>query len=249
MFMSKNFEKLTSLSLFFPAYNEEANIALAIQQALQILPQVTDTYEIIVVNDGSTDQTKEEALKIAKKHPQVRVVSQRNKGYGGALKRGFKESRYDWIFFTDSDLQFDLAEMKKFVRVASKYDLVLGYRNNRAEGLKRFLLAKSLKIWNRVLLGFPRQFKDIDCAFKLMRRDVVKTIEPLFSDGAMVSTEMLLKAYRAGFRFHQIGVTHYDRKYGNPTGSNFKVILKAVYDTFLLRLQFIEHKIVQLITQ
>lgn len=228
-------KKLSSLSVFFPAYNEQGNIAEAIRQALKAIPKVAKKYEIIVVNDGSTDKTKQEALKMAARYPNiVRVVSQKNKGYGGALKRGFAESRYDWIFFTDADLQFDLKEIKKLLKPAQTVDLVLGYRLKRADGRKRILLAKMLKVWNRVWFNYPLEIKDTDCAFKLIRRHVMKSIEPFISDGAMISTELILKAKYAGFVWHQVGVSHYNRLSGRPTGSNWRVIWRAVKDTVVL---------------
>lgn len=227
--------KLETLSIFFPAYNEAGNIEEALKQALQVAPTVAKEYEVIVVNDGSKDATLQIAKRIAAQNSHVRVVSQRNQGYGGALKRGFKEAKYDWIFFSDSDLQFDLSELEKFIPLAAENDLVLGYRLERAEGFKRKTLAKALKVWNRVLLGFPRKIKDIDCAFKLINKRVLVEIEPLLSNGAMVSTEMLLKAHLAGFKQDQVGVHHYQRRTGQPTGSNLKVISRAVKDTFALQ--------------
>lgn len=239
-----NSKKLPSLSLFFPAFNEEANIAVAITSALKVLPKVARVYEIIVVNDGSTDATKSTAQALAKKHPAVRVVTQKNKGYGGALKLGFSKARYEWIFFTDADLQFDLSELTLITQEALSKDLqlVLGYRLSRAEGWKRQLFASALKIWNQVLLGFPSHIKDIDCAFKLIKREVIKTVEPLFSDGAMISTELLLKAHRAGFSYKQVGVHHYPRQAGSPSGNNLSVIIKAVVDTFRLKLSLVGQK-------
>ena len=135
--------KIPELSVFFPAYNEAGNIEEVIKQSLRILPEIAKKFEIIIVNDGSTDATKQISERLSKKHSRVRVVNQKNLGYGGALKRGFKESKYEWIFFTDSDLQFDLKELKKFVRFTKKYQMILGYRKNRAEGLKRALLEPS----------------------------------------------------------------------------------------------------------
>ena len=233
--MKKTVKKLASLSIFFPAYNEEKNIGHAIYQALRLAPQVSDSFEIIVINDGSKDKTAAVVKKIAQKHSEVRLVTQRNRGYGGALKRGFKESRNEWIFFTDSDLQFNIQELKKFIKHTQNYQVVLGYRRNRAEGWKRQLIASALKIWNRILLGFPRRIKDIDCAFKLLHKDVVRSIEPLFSDGAMVSTELLLKIHKAHCPYFQVSVTHYNRQHGTPTGNNIRVITKAVQDTFTLQ--------------
>ncbi len=241
--MPKTSKKLPQLSLFFPAYNEQENIIRAIQEALVVLPSVAKVYEVIVINDGSLDDTKKLALSLARKNPHVRVVSQRNRGYGGALKRGFQAARYDWIFFTDSDLQFNLNELKKLVKQTDLNDMVLGYRTNRAEGLKRVTLAKLLKIWNRLFLGFPAQIKDIDCAFKLIRKEVIRAVEPLMSDGAMISTELLLKAHHANFKYTQVGVKHYRRKYGQPTGSNWKVIARAVMETFILRKKLLRQQL------
>lgn len=233
--MNKKIKKLSELSVFFPAYNEAANIEETIKQALFVVPRLAKKYEIIVVNDGSTDSTYQIAKRLAKRHKYVRVVTQKNKGYGGALKRGFSTAKYEWVFFTDADLQFDLHELEKFVAVAADNDMVIGYRKNRAEGRKREVLAKLLRVWNKILFNFPLSIKDIDCAFKLIKKSVIKEVEPLFSDGAMASTELLLKAYKAHFVYEQIGVTHYKRRAGEPTGDNFSVIARAVKDTFMLR--------------
>lgn len=228
-------KKLDELSIFFPAYNEAANIEEAIRQALAVARTVAEKYEVIVVDDGSKDATLPIARRLARRYKAVRVVTQKNKGYGGALKLGFASARFDWIFFSDSDLQFDLSELKKFIRHTDTHDLVIGYRKNRAEGIKRQMLARALKIWNKVLLSFPMRIRDIDCAFKLMHRRVIRHADPFISDGAMFSTELLLKSYRNKFAIKQIGVTHYLRRAGVPTGSNHRVILRAVRDTFILK--------------
>lgn len=227
--------KLPSLSIFFPAYNEAGNIEESVLQALTLAKRVAHQYEVIVVNDGSKDATLSIARRLARQHENVRVVTQANTGYGGALKRGFKVSQYEWIFFTDADLQFDITELLKFVEKTKKYQLVLGYRKTRAEGFKRQLLADMLKVWNRVLLGFPMNIKDIDCAFKLVHRSVLEKVTPLTSNGAMVSTEFLLRAHYSKVAYHQIGVEHYQRSTGSSTGSNVKVIARAIFDTFVLQ--------------
>lgn len=228
-------KKLPELSVFFPAYNEAGNIERAVRQALAVLPTVAEKYEVLVIDDGSRDGTPDIVEKLRKDYDTVRVVSQPNKGYGGAVKRGFKEASFQWIFFTDSDLQFDIKELKKFIPHTEEYDLAIGYRKNRAEGWFRHGIAVMLKVWNRVFLGFPLWVRDIDCAFKLLNRRVLEYASPLISDGAMVSTELLLKTLQAGFRIKQIGVAHYPRTLGNASGSSPKVILNAVKDTFILR--------------
>lgn len=233
--MPSNKQKLSSLSIFFPAYNEAGNIEESVLQALTMAKRVAKQYEVIVVNDGSEDATLSIARRLARQHEHVRVVSQPNTGYGGALKRGFKASRYDWIFFTDADLQFDITELEKLVEQAKEYQLVLGYRKNRAEGWKRKVFADLLKVWNRILLGFPTNIKDIDCAFKLSHKSVVAKVTPLLSNGAMVSTEFLLKACYAKVPYCQVGVTHYRRSSGQSTGNDLRVIGRAVLDTFYLQ--------------
>src|SRR3989344_1546794 len=107
--------KLSELSVFFPAYNEAGNIEEMVKQALTVLPCVAEKFEIIVVNDGSKDSTLQIAKRLTRKYRPVRVVSQTNQGYGGALKLGFKSAKFDWIFYSDADLQFDLSELKKFI--------------------------------------------------------------------------------------------------------------------------------------
>lgn len=233
-----NVNKLPSLSIFFPAFNEAGNIKLMIKSALQVAPHVARRFEIIIVDDGSHDQTYQIAKNLSKRNKNIKVVTQQNKGYGGAVKRGFKEARYEWVFFTDADRQFNLEDLKKFNFFTKDYDLVIGYRINRAEGLKRQLLADALKIWNKVFLGFPSEIKDIDCAFKLIHKSVLDQTLPLKSNGAMITTELLLKAFQNGFRCKQIGVKHYPRQSGISTGNNPQVILKAIHDTFMLQKQF-----------
>ena len=236
--------KLPELSIFFPVYNEAGNIEEAIKQALFVAPKIAEKHEIIVVDDGSRDATLQIARRLARTDKHVRVVTQYNKGYGGALKLGFKSARYDWVFYTDADLQFDISELKKFIRFTKDHDMIIGYRKHRVEGWKRQILASALKIWNKVLLNFPLRIRDIDCAFKLMHKRVIRLSSPLISDGAMASTELLLKAYFDGFAFKQIGVNHFARHAGSPTGSNWKVILRAVRDTFTLQKHFYKQSLV-----
>lgn len=240
--------KLPELSLFYPAFNEAGNIEEAVKQALFVLPKIAEKYEIIVVNDGSTDATKQIAKRLSVQYKNVRLVSQKNKGYGGALKRGFKEAKYGWIFFTDADLQFDLKELASFIAYTDDHDMVLGYRLVRAEGLRRDLIAKCLKLWSFVILGFPSQIKDIDCAFKLIKKAAIQSTYPLQSNGAMVSTELLLKLLRKDYSYQQIGVKHYKRSMGVATGNNLKVIVKAISDTVDLKIYFAKESLANLLS-
>ncbi len=228
-------QKLPSLSVFFPAYNEEANLPHLLKQTYDVMPQFTRQLEVIVVNDGSVDNTKSIVKKFQKEYPNLKLVSHpKNLGYGAALKSGFKAASYEWIFFTDADLQFDLKEFKNFLPFTKNYKAILGYRVNRAEGFHRALNARLLKMFVDAL--FRVHVKDIDCAFKLLKNEVVKSLK-LESDGAFVSSEMLYKLKKNKVKFKQLPVSHYPRKYGSSTGANPLVILKAMRDAFKIYIQ------------
>lgn len=225
--------KQASLSVFFPAHNEEKNIKKTVLSALKILPELAKEYEVIVVNDGSEDKTKETVQEISKKHPQVRVITHdKNRGYGASLKTGFYNSRYPLIAFTDSDGQFDFSEVGKFLEETEKYDLVIGYRGKRAEGLGRTLNAKGWSFLNRILFGL--NVKDIDCGFKLIKKKVIDKIPRLESEGAFVSAELLIKAKKMGFKIKEIPVSHHPRLEGVQSGANIKVIFRAFREIFSL---------------
>lgn len=227
-------KQLSELSVFFPLHNEEQNVVRLISESMKIFPKIAKVFEIILINDGSTDNTAEIATEMAKNFPEVRLVSQHNLGYGGAVKRGFSEAKYNWVFFSDGDLQFDLSEIVKFIRFTKDYNVVIGYRNSRADGFKRQVLASLLKMWNKLFFNFPVYIKDIDCAFKLINKGVLHDIDPLTSNGAMLTTELLLKISKKGYKIHQIGVNHYARLYGHPTGNSALVIIKAIQETAML---------------
>ncbi len=226
--------KLTSLSLFFPAYNEAENIFNTITSALAVAPEVAKEFEIIVVNDASTDATVQVVKSIAQRNAKVRLVSHlENWGYGKAVKTGLQAAQCDYVFFTDSDCQFDLTELRKLVAYADEYDVVIGYRAKRMDPPLRLINAKGWSILNR--LFFDLHVKDIDCAFKLLRRDVVQPLE-LVSDGAMVSAELLIRLQQQGIGYKEVPVTHLPRLKGTATGAKPAVIAKAFGE--MLRLFF-----------
>lgn len=227
--------KIPELSVFFPLFNEEKNVQNLVAKAYKTFSEYADKLEIILIDDGSTDKTNEIASKLVKEYRNVRLIThKKNKGYGGALKTGFKNSNYEWVFFSDGDLQFDFKDFKKFIKYTKNNDLVIGYRKKRAEGFKRVLIAKLLKIWNKIFFDFPLHIKDIDCAFKLINKKVIKKVGDLHTDGGLISTEFLLKVHRLGFKYKQISVNHYDRKHGSSSGDSYKVIKKAIDETIML---------------
>jgi glycosyltransferase involved in cell wall biosynthesis len=229
--------KVNSLSVFFPAYNEEANIENTVTKALSILPGVAHEWEIIVVDDGSSDRTGPIVEAMAKEEERIRLIThERNRGYGRALKSGLYNARYELIAFTDADGQFDLGEIDRFLETKERTgaDLVIGYYLKRQVPFYRILGSKLL--WEpSVYLLFGLKVRDIDCGFKLVDRKVVKEITDLESErGPFISSEFLIKAKKAGFKIVEIGVHHYPREGGRATGASLKVIVSGFKELFQL---------------
>jgi GT2 family glycosyltransferase len=217
--------RLRGLSIVLPCHNEAENVEHAIDEATAAGELVADAHEVLIVDDGSTDATRELAAARAAEDPRVRVlVHDVNRGYGAALRTGFAAARLEWIFLTDADLQFDMAELVRFAPVAPSSDIVAGYRVRRADPPYRLLNAAA---WNALVRRtFDVPVRDVDCAFKLMRRELVQSL-PLTADGAMVSTELIARAQQAGARIAQLGVTHRPRAAGRPSGASPRVVLRA----------------------
>ncbi len=238
-------ERLSSLSFFFPAYNEEENIAAMVADALEILPRFTDDLEIIIVDDGSADRTPELADELARRDPRIRVVHHRpNRGYGGAIRSGIQESTKGFVFYTDGDRQFDLADLGRLLPALAGpagsnegADAVIGYRLKRRDPRTRLFIAWVYNRLIRVLFGGG--FRDVDCAFKLFRRSAFDRM-PLArvrSNGAFFSPELLIRLHAADVRMTQVGVPHYPRTANEAKGATPKVILRAIRDLLLLRLR------------
>jgi len=230
-------EKISELSLFFPAYNEEKNLKETVEEAIPVLKKIAQKYEVVIVNDGSEDQTGKVAAALAQKYPFIKVINHSpNRGYGAALKSGMYNSRFEWITFTDSDGQFDFSEITKFItkQKQTKADLVIGYYLKRAVPVYRVL---GSKVWElAVWLLFGLKVRDTDCAFKFFRKKVVDKIPKLEAErGPFISSEFLIKAKRAGFKITEVGVHHYPRKAGQQTGSSLKVVLSGLKDLVELR--------------
>jgi len=226
--------KVDELSLFFPFWNEEKNIEAVVTKAIPVAKEVAKKWEIIMVDDGSSDSTLAIAHQLVKKDPaHLRVVSLgKNRGYGAALKKGLSTAAYNLVAFTDGDDQFDIREITHFLEKLPQADIVIGNRKRRLDHPFRHLLMNLLKIWDFVFFGF--YFKDIDCGFKLFTRSAIKKIMPLSSEGAMITTEILAKANAAHLKIIQVDVHHYPRKYGDQSGGNMRVIVRAIIESFQL---------------
>lgn len=224
---------VASLSLFFPCFNEKEAVTSLTGKCLAVAGQICDDFEVIIVDDGSTDGTAELTDQLAGRYPTVRVIHhEQNRGYGAALQSGFRAATKDYVFYTDGDGQFDVNELPLLLPLIGQCDIVSPYRLNRQDSFLRKLNAFC---WARLVnFLFKLHIKDIDCAFKLYKRTVFDHIE-MVSTGALIDTEILARAKRKGYTIKQIGVHHYPRAAGKATGANIKVILRAFRELFKLR--------------
>jgi glycosyltransferase involved in cell wall biosynthesis len=229
--------RVAELSCFFPAHNEAANLRGLVEEALATLPYLAETFEIVIVDDGSRDATPAIADQLAASDPRIRAVHHpTNLGYGAALRSGFAATRYGLVAFTDGDRQFRVADLG---RLTARYaeggvDAVVGFRIKRADPLVRTLYAGAYRLANRIFFGL--RVTDVDCACKLFRRDALAGTS-VESSGAFFSAELLIKLRAAGLRIVEVGVPHYPRTAGSPTGAKPQVVLRAVRDFWRLRLR------------
>ena len=222
---------VTQLSLFLPAYNEEENLPTLIKDCDQFLKANLKQYEIIVVDDGSSDNTRSLVGEIQKKYPHLSLVSHSgNQGYGQAIRTGIKAANYPWVFFMDSDNQFKIQDLNQFL-THPDFDLVIGYRIRRSDPIRRLLASKVYGLFVKTLFGL--KVRDIDCAFKMMKKKSVEKLN-FVSNSFFASTELLVLAKKSGLTIKEIGVHHYPRRAGNSTVTFSRVWhslleLKALY--------------------
>ena len=227
---------IKSLSVFFPAYNEEGNIKKITETAVKFLNGCKFPWEIIIVDDGSTDKTYEISASLAKTNPKIKVIHQANGGYGLALRTGIANAKYEWIAYMDSDGQFDFLEMAKFIDQTENVDAVWGYRLQRQDSFLRSIFSAGWNLSTRLLLDLD--LKDINCGFKIFRRDILQKIPPLVSTrGAMINPELAIKIKNSGFKISEVGVNHFSRKSGKSTGASLKVIFQSYFELLKLWLK------------
>jgi glycosyltransferase involved in cell wall biosynthesis len=219
-----------SISIVLPAYNEEAVIGATLEQVLNVLREWKMDFEVIVVNDGSRDQTGMIVSAIMVVEPRVRMVThESNQGYGSALVDGFAAATKALTVFMDSDGQFDISELSRLLAFINEYDAVIGYRLDRQDSWMRKLNAWGWKCLIGWVLGV--HVRDVDCAFKLLHTDFLHQY-PLETRGAMINAELLYKLKRHGYSYIEVGVHHYPRKGGCATGAKLSVILRALRELF-----------------
>jgi glycosyltransferase involved in cell wall biosynthesis len=240
--------RVPSLSWFFPAHDEAQNIEPLVAEALLELPRLAERFEIVCVDDGSTDGTGAIADRLAAEHPElVRVVHHGvNRGYGAALRSGFGAARYPLVCFTDGDRQFRIADLGRLLERMTRQvdasgepevprpDVVVGYRIKRADPPIRLAYARVYRWCLRLFFGL--RLRDVDCACKLFRREALEGVR-LASGGAFLSAELLIKLRATGRSVAEVGVPHHPRTAGQASGANPRVVLRAVRDFWRLRIQ------------
>ncbi len=227
---------IQSLTVFFPAYNDEDNISKVAETAIEVLEELGHDYEMIIVHDGSPDGTGEVADELARKHPKLRIIHhEKNLGYGAALKSGFTGAKNHYVFYTDGDNQFDVGEMRKFVALVDVglSDVVVGFRNRKQYTLYRKIVSFTYNLVLQVLFDLP--YRDVDCAFKLVPRDLIDSID-ISSADAFIDAEILIKAQQLGYSITEIGVTHRPRE-GGVSGVRTGVILRTIREMVSFYLQ------------
>lgn len=229
--------KAPSISLFFPAWNEEDYVERAVSRALKVLPRLTDDFEVLVVNDASTDRTQEICESLAARHPQVRVITHPvNLKLGGAMRTGLSSSTKDVVVYSDIDLPFDLDELERALHLMEylEADMICAFRFDRtSEGPKRILYSFIYNLLIRNLFGIA--IKDVNFSFKVIHRRVLEAVE-LRSQGSFIDAELVVKAIRKGFRVFQMGVDYFPRTRGESTLASPAIIgrmlreLASLYD-------------------
>ncbi len=223
-----------SLSAVLPAHNEEENIETTVNQCVSYLEKNVGTYEVIVVNDGSSDNTRGIVDEIASTNPSVIMVNHKvNRGYGGALLSGFEEASLDYIFFMDSDGQFDISDLDRMLPSVNESEVFIGYREDRADSPVRSLNAWFYAMYIYFMFGL--KVKDMDCAFKLIPTKAYRSVRPIISGGALFTAEFLIKLKNQRYKLKEFPIRHFPRRFGTQSGANIKVILRMFKESWKLR--------------
>jgi len=224
--------RLPGLTVFLPSHNEEGNIERVVGGFRSTLPEAADNFEIIVVDDGSSDRTGELADRLAAEDPHVKVVHHaRNRGYGGAVISGIRAASQPYVLLCDGDGQFDPDDVKLLAARIGDCDCVIGCRRHRADPFMRRVNGRVWTIMMRLLFGIHAH--DIDCGFKLFRREILNRVE-LHAKGAMISTELMARLAGNGARICEVEVKHLPRLAGEQSGNSLKVIARAFRELFVL---------------
>jgi glycosyltransferase involved in cell wall biosynthesis len=218
-----------SISVFFPCYNDAGTIGVMVMRALQTLREISDDYEVFVINDGSRDDSRLILEELARLYPQeFRFVNREQpSGYGGVLRAGFALASKEWVFYTDGDAQYDARELKLLVgKISDDVDLVNGYKIKRQDPFIRVAIGLAYQYFIQFIFGL--KLRDVDCDFRIMRRHIFDVIE-LESTTGTITFEMMKKIQDAGFRLVEVPVHHFYRQYGISQFFNIPRVARTLF--------------------
>jgi len=217
-----------SVSMFYPCYNDWGTMGSMVLLTVQTTRRLGLDYDITIVDDGSGEHTRALLEEIEQRFPEVHIVRHaKNRGYGGALRTGFSSGSREWIFYTDGDAQYDVRELEVLLREAGPaVDIVQGYKIARGDPLHRKIIGRIYHWGVKLAFGIP--FRDVDCDFRLIRRTVFDKIK-LIHDSGVICVEMMTKIHRAGFRFVEVPVHHYQRAHGKSQFFNFPRVARTLW--------------------
>jgi glycosyltransferase involved in cell wall biosynthesis len=218
-----------TISVFFPCYNDEGSIAKLVNEATSVLKRISRDFEVIVVDDGSSDNSHKILKDLAKKNKKLKLVfHEKNRGYGGALKSGFKNATKELVFYTDGDGQYDVREIEKLLpRMTDDIDVVQGYKLKRHDPLYRMIIGSLYHHFSRIV--FNIKVKDIDCDFRLIRKKAMDGIT-LHYDSGVICVELVKKLQKRGVRFSEIGVHHFPRLHGKSQFFNLRRVSRTLIE-------------------
>jgi len=226
-------KKDLSISVFFPCFNDAGSIGLLVKDAYSTLKKITNDFEIIVIEDGSRDESRKILERLAEEIKELKlVIHAKNTGYGGALRSGFAHASKDLIIYTDGDGQYDIKELTKLLdKLSDDVDVVQGYKIRRHDPWYRLLIGRSYHHLSKFL--FRLKIRDVDCAFRLIRKECLKSITFKYNSGVFC-VELVKKLQNKGCRFVEVGINHYPRLYGHSQFFNYKRIIKSLMELIVL---------------
>ncbi len=219
---------LPAVSIVLPCHNEEACLEGVVRDACGAGRELALDWEVVVVDDGSSDWSPELLRALQRDEPRIQVVThERNRGYGAALRSGFARAVHPWIFYLDADGQYDPFDLRNHLALVSSETMVIGFRAPRRDGLIRLLNGSLWTALTNAMLGL--RVRDVDCGFKVFPRALLEG-DALRADGATVDAELLSLARHRGLTIHEVPVQHLPRRGGRASGARPEVVMRALFE-------------------
>jgi glycosyltransferase involved in cell wall biosynthesis len=226
--------KKPSVAIFFPVYSDESTVRAVAMKCLKVLDEIASKKMVIIVDDGSPDNSGKIADEIAGEYSDVLVVHhETNLGYGAALKTGFEHAiKYDWICFLDGDDQYDAHDLVHISKLFYHYDLIITFRYSKIYGTTRLFISYVYNLILRLLFRSP--FKDHSCGLKAIRADVIRDIS-ITANSPFVGAEIIIKSMVRGYPIGEVGIKTYPRRFGQSHSTSLKNILRSIDDMLRVR--------------